>query len=152
MMQEVKTRFTSTLTIFHSVMSYDQNKSIEEINKKVELNIAAVNEALDNVGTKKAKKLKIKKSEIGVIINTSLVLEPICEMLTTLGGVNYVSGSVVLPYTKKVVSLLKVEETDPKNIVDLKMFIRTDWLDRCRVNLNFDLLQKQLSWIHDLSP
>ena len=87
---------------------------------------------MDKVGTKKAKKLKVKKAELDMIIKTADLLEPICEMLTTIGGEKYVSGSSVLPYTKKGISLLRVEETDPKYIVDLKMFIRTDYLGRCR--------------------
>ena len=34
-LQEVKTRFTSTQTMLHSVMSYDDNKSREEIHNKL---------------------------------------------------------------------------------------------------------------------
>ena len=60
-LQEVKTRFTSTLTMFHSVMSFDQQNSKEETLKKAKENINAINEALEEVGTRKAKKLKLKE-------------------------------------------------------------------------------------------
>ena len=122
-LQEVKTRFTSTLTMCHSVMSFVPEKSKEETLKKAKQNSEAINDALDIVLTKKAKKLKIKVSEIEMIVATANVLEPICDMLTMLGGEKYVTGSIVLPYMKKVVYLIKVEETDPKFIVDLKNFI-----------------------------
>ena len=141
-LQEVKTRFTSTLTMFHSVMSFDQESSKEDTLKKAKLNTNAINDALNKVGTKKAKKLNFKQSEIEMIVATASVLEPICDMLTTLGGDKYVTGSIVLPYTKKVVFLTRVEETDPKFIVELKKFINKDCLQRCRENLNINLLKK----------
>lgn len=141
-LQEVKTRFTSTLTMCHSVMSFDLQKSKEEILQKAKINREAINDALDKVGTKKAKKLKLKESEVEMIIATANVLEPICDMLTMLGGEKFVTGSIVLPYMKKVVYLIRVEETDPKFIVDFKNFIIRDFLQRCRENLNFDLLKK----------
>ena len=141
-LQEVKTRFTSTLTMFHSVMSFDQEETKECTLKKAKLNISAINEALEKVGTKKAKKLKLKETEIEMIVATAQVLEPICDMLTMLGGEKYVTGGIVLPYMKKIVFLTRVEDTDPKFIGDLKSFINNDFLQRCRANLNFDLLKK----------
>ena len=141
-LQEVKTRFTSTLTMFHSVMSFDQQNSKEETLKKAKQNINAINEALEEVGTRKVQKLKLKELEVDIIVATAEVLDPICDMLTMLGGDKYVTGSIVLPYMKKIVYLVKVEDTDPKFIVDLKSFITRDFLQRCRDNLNFDLLKK----------
>ena len=141
-LQEVKTRFTSTLTMFHSMMSYEPEKPKEKIRERAKANMEAINDALDKVGSKKAKKLKLKNKDLDIIINTSEVLEPICEMLTTLGGEKYVSGSIVLPYLKRVVILLKIEDTDPKYIIDMKSFIIKDWFERCRANLNFGLLKK----------
>ena len=141
-LQEVKTRFTSTLTMFHSVMSFDQEETKECTLKKAKLNTSAINEALEKVGTKKAKKLKLRETEIEMIVATAQVLEPICDMLTMLGGEKYVTGGIVLPYMKKIVFLTRVEETDPKFIGDLKSFINKDFLQRCRANLNFDLLKK----------
>ena len=142
-LQEVKTRFTSTLTMCHSVMSYDIDPDVskEEKAKKAKLNVEAINDALKNVGSKKAKKLLLKDSDVDKIVAISQVLEPICNMLTMLGGENYVTGSIVLPYCKKVVYLVKVEDTDPKFIVDFKNFIIKDFLKRCRDNLNFDQLK-----------
>ena len=141
-LQEVKTRFTSTLTMFHSVMSYDKESTKEDIMEKAKLNIKAINDALGEVGTKKAKKLKISDTEIDIIVATAKVLEPICEMLTMLGGDKYVTGGIVLPYMKKIVYLTKVENTDPQFIGDLKRFINQDFLQRCRENLDFDLLKR----------
>ena len=80
--------------------------------------------------------------EVDIIVATAEVLDPICDTLTMLGGDKYVTGSIVLPYMKKIVYLVKVEDTDPKFIVDLKSFITRDFLQRCRENLNFDLLKK----------
>ena len=141
-LQEVKTRFTSTLTMCHSVMSFDPDKTKEEIATKAKLNVEAINDALKQVGTKKAKKMILKDSDVDKIVAMSEVLEPICNMLTMLGGEKYVTGSIVLPYLKKVVSLVRIEETDPKFIVEFKSFIIKDFLQRCRDNLNFDLLKK----------
>ena len=73
-LQEVKTRFTSTLTMFHSIMSYDKNEATEDVNKKAKLNIEAINDALEEVGTKKSKKLKVKPAEADIIIATAKVL------------------------------------------------------------------------------
>ena len=141
-LQEVKTRFTSTLTMFHSVMSYDKDADTDDTSKKAKLNINAINDALDDVATKKSRNLKIKASEANIIIATSEVLEPVCDMLTMLGGENYVTGGIVLPYMKKIVMLTKVKNTDPKFVVDLKKFINKDFLQRCRDNINFDLCKK----------
>ena len=141
-LQEVKTRFTSTLTMLHSVMSFDDENSKEETRKKAKLNIEAINTALAAVGTKKSKTLIISESDGEKVVATANVLQPICFMLTMLGGDKYVTGSIVLPYMKKVVSLLTVEDTDPQFIVELKSFIRKDFLQRCRENLNFDILRK----------
>ena len=106
------------------------------------LNLEALNEALEKVGTKKTKKLKLKASDLEIIISTACVLEPICEMLTMLGGEKYVTGAIVLPYMKKIVYLTRVEDTDPVFIVELKRFINHDFLQRCQANLHFDLLKK----------
>ena len=105
--------------------------------KKDKLNIKAINDAFEEVGTKKAKKLKIKGIEIEIILETAKVLEPICAMLTMLGGDKYVTGGIVLPYMKKIVHLTRVENTDPQFIGDLKRFIIKDFLQRCRENLNY---------------
>ena len=141
-LQEVKTRFTSTLTMFHSFMSYDKNADADDTSKKAKLNINAINDALDDVATKKSRNLKIKPNEANIIIASAEVLEPICDMLTMLGGEKYVTGGIVLPYMKKIVMLTKVENTDPKFVVDLKKFINKDFLERCRHNVNFDLCKK----------
>ena len=138
-LQEVKTRFTSTQTMFESVMGVEKNKTEEEKIEKAKLNIKAVNEALEKVGSKE---LKLTSSEIEVVISTSFVLEPICDMLTVLGGEKYVTGAIVLPYMKKVVGLTRVSDTDPVFIAELKRFINKDFLQRCRVNLNFGLLKR----------
>ena len=141
-LQEVKTRFTSTLTMFHSVMSHAKDQTTEVEIKKAKLNIEAINEALEEVGTKKSKKLKVKPAEADIMIATAKVLEPICEMLTMLGGEKYVTGGIVLPYMKKIVYLTRVENTDLEFIGNLKRFINQDFLQRCRENLNFDLCKK----------
>ena len=141
-LQEVKTRFTSTQTMLQSVMSFDEQKTKEETQNKAKLNIEAVNDALDRVGSKKAQELKLSGSDVEIIVATSCVLGPICDMLTMLGGDKYVTGSIVLPYMKKIVSLTKVEDTDPVFIADFKNFIIKDFLQRCRDNLNFGLLKK----------
>ena len=49
-----------------------------------------------------------------------------CDMITMLGGDKYVTGSIVLPYTKKVLFLVKVQETDLHFIGELKRFIIKD--------------------------
>ena len=72
-LQEVKTRFTSTLTMFHSVMSYDKNADTDETSNKAKLNINAINDTLDEVGTNKSRNLKIKPSEANIIIATAEV-------------------------------------------------------------------------------
>ena len=141
-LQEVKTRFTSTLTMFHSVMSFDHKKSSEENLKKAKDNMDAINSALKQVNTKKAKKLILSNIDIEMIVAAAKVLKPICDMLTMLGGDKYVTGSIVLPYMKKVIYLSRVEETDPNFIVELKRFIIRDFLKRCKENINFDLLKK----------
>ena len=111
------------------------------------LNLEALNEALEKVGTKKTKKLKLKASDLEIIISTASVLEPICEMLTMLGGEKYVTEAIVLPYMKKIVYLTRVEDTDPVFIAELKRFINHDFLQRCRANLHFDLLKKATFFI-----
>ena len=77
--------------MFHSVMSFDQEETKECTLKKAKLNTSAINEALEKVGTKKAKKLKLRETEIEMIVATAQVLEPICDMLTMLGGEKYVT-------------------------------------------------------------
>lgn len=141
-LQEVKTRFTSTLTMFHSVMSFDLKKSSEENLKKAKDNMDAINAALTQVKTKKSKKLILSPVDKEMIVATAKVLKPICDMLTMLGGDKYVTGSIVLPYMKKIVYLSRVEDTDPNFIVELKRFIIRDFLRRCKENINFDLLKK----------
>ena len=44
--QEVKTRFTSTLSIFHSVICFDHKNSSEENVKKAKDNMDTINSAL----------------------------------------------------------------------------------------------------------
>ena len=83
--------------MFHSIMSHDKIESTKDINKKAKLNIETINDALEKVGTKKLKKLQVKSAEADIIIETAKVLEPICEMLTMLGGEKYVTGGIVLP-------------------------------------------------------
>ena len=128
--------------MFHSIMSHDKIESTKDINKKAKLNIETINDALEKVGTKKSKKLKVKSAEADIIIATAKVLEPICEMLTMLGGEKYVTGGIVLPYMKKIVLLTKVEDTDPQFVGDLKRYINKDFLQRCREKVNFDLCKK----------
>jgi hypothetical protein len=88
------------LTLFHSVMSHEKDETEEEISEKARINIEAINDSLDKVGTKKAKKLKVKKAKLDMIIKTADVLEPICLMLTTfkvLRNTIYLYRSILVP-------------------------------------------------------
>ena len=60
--------------MFYSVMSFDENKSKEETLAKAKSNMNAINDALNKVGTKKAKKLILKQVDVEMIAATANVL------------------------------------------------------------------------------
>ena len=60
-----------SVTMFHSVMSYDKESTKDDVMKKAKRIIKAINDALEEVGNKKSKKLKIKDIETEIIFSNS---------------------------------------------------------------------------------
>ena len=107
--QEVKTRFTSTHTLFRSILN-DPNygKSDKPDEEKIAENIAAINESMDEAKVKAREKLKITEDDVEVMLQLVPVLDTLEEATTLLGGENYSTGSVVLPFERKIMKVLQI--------------------------------------------
>ena len=59
---------------------------------------------------------------------------------TILGGADFVTCSIVIPVMKSMRNCLKVEESDPQFMIDLKEEIFAQFEERTKENLNFPVL------------
>ena len=138
--QEVATRFTSTKTMFDSFIP---SKTVEEeIDiEKAQANIEAINAAMKKCLSKKDyQRLEIEKKDTDVIIKTLPTLRILEEGITRIGGENYSTGSITLPFLSKFLEFLEGDEEDVVYVRKFKKKLQSELITRCRDNLNFEQL------------
>ena len=141
--QEVKTRFTSTHILFGSILNDPNRKNEEKPDKgKIMQNIESINKSLEDAKVKDRESLKIGENEVDKMIQVMKVLDTLEEAITLLGGEKYSTGSVVLPFEKKIMDIIEDNEDDPFYMYEFKKILREDMKTRCDECLNRDLLSK----------
>ena len=138
--QEVKTRFTSTKIMFDSFIPSKPGE--EEIDiEKAQANIEAINAAMKKCLSKKDyQRLEIEKKDTDVIIKTLPTLRILEEGITRIGGENYSTGSITLPFLSKFLEFLEGDEEDVVYVRKFKKKLQSELITRCRDNLNFEQL------------
>ena len=142
--QEIATRFTCTYDMFRSILN-DPNdgKNDPADREKIDLNIEAINEAMNRLFTKKVYKvLEIKSLDVDLMLKLMETLEILEEGIRTLGGENYSSGSSVLPFLVQFSKVLEDNDEDPVYVSKFKQVLSSELTERCKKNLNFSLLAK----------
>ena len=118
-------------------------KMIRLIEKKIDLNIEAINVAMNQLFTKKVyKMLEIKSLDVDLMLKLMETLEILEEGIRTLGGENYSSGSSVLPFLVQFSKVLEDNDEDPVYVSKFKQVLSSELTERCKKNLNFSLLAK----------
>jgi hypothetical protein len=143
--QEVKTRFTSVMTCFHSFLNDPNEKNENPMDEeKVSENIDAINEAMvaAKINKEELAKLTIKPEDVRKLKAVLKVIDSIEEDITLLGGETYSTGSAVLPVLNKLNKRLEPDEDDPIYVGLLKRDILEDMQKRCIKNLNKTVLAK----------
>ena len=110
--------------------------------KKMVENLFAINDSLDESNVKKKEKLKIMIEDVKKMNTTCKLLDVLEEGITLLGGEKYSTGSVVLPFEKKLLEYLEENQDDPVYLAELKQNLRDETSTRCDSNLNRKLLGK----------
>ena len=114
--QEVATRFTATTTMIRSFLN-DPNEGRDEVinAEKARENIEAINAAIEesDFSASDIEKLKIVESDLNVALTILPSLDIIQEGINLLGGENFATGSIVLPFVSKFLQLLENDEEDP---------------------------------------
>ena len=142
--QEIATRFTCTYDMFRSILNDPNDGKNDPADRvKVDLNIEAINVAMNRLFTKKVYKvLEIKSSDVDLMLKLMETLEILEEGIRTLGGENYSSGSSVLPFLVQFSKVLEDNDEDPVYVSKFKQMLSSELTDRCKKNLNFSMLAK----------
>lgn len=142
LLQEVKTRFTST---FLMIGSYLQAPKSGDIDEEVSIkNIKAVNNALkETVKAADYQKLQISKEDKAVMIDLFPILQALEEGITLMGGEKYCTGSSVLPFLFMFNKLLTPDkENDRPYIIEVKKEL-ISYLKMATIkNINVEALSK----------
>ena len=138
--QEVATRFTSTKIMFDSFIP--SKPSEEEVDiEKSKVNIEAINAAMKTSLSKKDfKRFEIEKKDLDIMIKILPTLRILEEGITRIGGENYSTGSIVLPFLSKFLEFLQGDDEDVVYVRKFKKKLQTELITRCRDNLNFKQL------------
>ena len=142
--QEILTRFECTKTMFRSILN-DPNENTDELidEEKSKENVAALNCALKAALSKKdAESLKIKNSEVQVMLNLVPTLDLISEAINVMGGEKYSTSSSTLPWLIKFSEMLQTSDENKGYVNDFISTLKNDLIPRCRKNLNLKVLIK----------
>ena len=140
--QEVKTRFTSTHTLFHSILNDSNQKEGACSTREISENVEAINESLEEAKVKGRESLKVTQADVNMMCNTVKVLDTLEESITLLGGAKYSTASVVLPFEKYIMEKLQEDDMDPVYLHDFKKTLKEDLEARFDKNLDRELLAK----------
>ena len=139
--QEVATRFTSTKIMFDSFVPSKPNEEEDVDMTAARVNIEAINAALkSSLAKKEFKKYEIEKKEVDIVVKTLPTLRIMEEGITRIGGEKYSTGSIVLPFLSKFLVFLEGDEDEPMYVRNFKLKIKAEMVERCRDNLNIELL------------
>ena len=142
--QEILTRFECTKTMFRSILN-DPNENTDDVidEEKSKENIAALNDALKAALSKKdAESLKIKNSEVQVMLNLVPTLDLMSEAINVMGGEKYSTSSSTLPWLIKFTEMLQTSDENKGYVNDFISTLRKDLIPRCKSNLNIKVLIK----------
>ena len=137
LIQDVVNRWGSTKASFESCLTHPEDLKDNDIFD----NILAINSTIRKVVKKKFRdKLILTTTDQMFIENVHKLFTLLDVYTTTLGGADFVTCSIVIPVMKSMRNCLKVEESDPQFMIDLKEEIFAQFEERTKENLNFPVL------------
>ena len=141
--QEEPTRFTATVIMMKSFLNV-KLENIDDNMETVYANIQVINNALINVGVKKAnlEKMTLKRVEISKVVPLIKVLEALEECITVVGSENKVTASLMHKFVKNLYEFLKPNDSDPVFLHVFKAKIKAEIKERNNKNLNTEALAK----------
>ena len=156
-LQDVPTRWGSSRASTESFLDSkkesdeDDEENPDEVGSDSDLfgdnfeNMEAINDALRKIKYKKPQKLSdylLFRSDMQRIKRIHQFLTKLDIFSTTLGGQNFVTGSIVFPVVASLKKLLKIDSEDAMYIAHMKEVVLDDFKQRIADNLNGDVLLK----------